>query len=82
MTGSAFRAVAPVSAVCAAFPTQPNAYPPEAAKPDVVPTCRSAANTKKEIKMSTEFYCEEISDRAKRKTGADAQRSAGSLPGR
>ena len=27
MTGSAFHAVAPVSAVCAAFRTQPSAYP-------------------------------------------------------
>ena len=43
VTGSAFRAVAPVSAVCAAFRTQPSAYPPEAAKPDVAPTCRSVA---------------------------------------
>ena len=41
MTGSAFRAVAPVSAVCAAFRTQPSAYPPEATKPDVAPTCGS-----------------------------------------
>ena len=39
MTGSAFHAVAPVSAVCAAFRTQPSAYPPEAAKPNVAPTC-------------------------------------------
>ena len=39
MTGSAFRAVAPVSAVCAAFRTQPSAYPPEATKPDVAPVC-------------------------------------------
>ena len=60
MTGSAFRAVAPVSAVCAAFTTQPSAYPPETLKPDVAPPCRSAAKTKKEIKMSTEFYCEEF----------------------
>ena len=43
MTGSAFRAVAPVSAVCAVFAAQPSAYPPEAAKPDVAPTCRSVA---------------------------------------
>ena len=43
MTGSAFRAVAPVSAVCATFRTQPSAYPPEATKPDVAPTCRSVA---------------------------------------
>ena len=41
MTGSAFHAVAPVSAVCAAFRTQPSAYPPEATKPDVAPTCGS-----------------------------------------
>ena len=39
MTGSAFRAVAPVSAVCAAFRAQPSACPPEAAKPNVAPTC-------------------------------------------
>ena len=39
MTGSAFRAVAPVSAICAAFRTQPSAYPPEATKPDVAPVC-------------------------------------------
>ena len=41
MTNSVFRAVAPVSAVCAAFRTQPSAYPPEAPKPDVAPTCGS-----------------------------------------
>ena len=60
MTGSVFRAVAPVSAICAAFAAQPSAYPLEAPKPDVAPPCGSAANTKKEIKMSTEFYCEEF----------------------
>ena len=41
MTGSVFRAVAPVSAICAAFRTQPSEYPPEATKPDVAPTCGS-----------------------------------------
>ena len=41
MTGSAFRAAAPVSAVCAAFRTQPSAYPPNTRKPDVAPTCGS-----------------------------------------
>ena len=41
MTGSAFRAVAPVSAICAAFRTQPSAYPPNTRKPDVAPTCGS-----------------------------------------
>ena len=60
MTGSAFRAVAPMSAVYAAFRVQPSAYPPRATKPNVAPVCGSAANTKKEIKMSTEFYCEEF----------------------
>ena len=60
MTGHAFRAVAPVLAVCAAFTAQPSAYPPEALKPNVAPTCGSAAKTKKEAKMSTEFYCEEF----------------------
>ena len=29
MTGSAFHAVAPVSALCAAFAAQPSVYPPE-----------------------------------------------------
>ena len=60
MTASLPHAVAPVSAVCAAFAAQPIAYPPRAIKPDVAPPCRSAAKTKKEIKMSTEFYCEEF----------------------
>ena len=41
MTDSVFRAVAPVSAVCAAFRTQPSAYPPNTRKPDVAPTCGS-----------------------------------------
>ena len=60
MTDRTSRAVAPVSAVCAAFVAQSSAYPPETLKPDVAPTCGSAANTKKEFKMSTEFYCEEF----------------------
>ena len=42
MTGSAFRAVAPVLAVCAAFVAQPSAYPPNTRKPDVAPTCEDA----------------------------------------
>ena len=41
MTGSVFHAVAPVSALCAAFLTQPSAYPPNTRKPDVAPTCGS-----------------------------------------
>ena len=45
MTGSAFRAAAPVSAVCAAFAAQPSTYPPEAPKPDVAPTCGGVAET-------------------------------------
>ena len=39
MTGSAFRAIAPVSAVCAAFAAQSSAYPPSTRKPDVAPVC-------------------------------------------
>ena len=45
MTGSAFRAVAPVSAVYAAFRTQPSAYLPEVPKPDVAPVCGSFTGT-------------------------------------
>ena len=41
MTGSVFHAVAPVSAICAAFQTQPSAYPPSTRKPDVAPVCGS-----------------------------------------
>ena len=37
--------VAPVSAVCAAFAAKPSAYPPEAPKPDVAPTCGGVAET-------------------------------------
>ena len=45
MTGSAFRTVAPVLAVCAAFAVQPSAYPPEVSKPDVALTCGGVAET-------------------------------------
>ena len=45
MTGSAFHAVAPVSAVCAAFAAQPSAYPPNTRKPDVAPPCGSVGKT-------------------------------------
>ena len=41
MTDCTSRAVAPVSALCAAFLTQPSEYPPEATKPDVAPVCGS-----------------------------------------
>ena len=41
MTDRTSRAVAPVSALCAAFAAQPSAYPPEATKPDVAPVCGS-----------------------------------------
>ena len=47
VTGSAFHAVAPVSAVCAAFRTQPSAYPPEATKPNVAPTCGGCCGNSK-----------------------------------
>ena len=39
------RTVTPVSAVCAVFRTQPNAYTPKAWKPDVVPLWSSIAGT-------------------------------------
>ena len=45
MTGSAFHAVAPVSALCAAFTARPSAYPPGAGKPDVAPPCGNVAET-------------------------------------
>ena len=41
MTNSVFRAVAPVSAICAAFAAQSSAYPPSTRKPDVAPPCGS-----------------------------------------
>ena len=47
MTASPFRAVAPVSAVCAAFAAQPSTYPPEAAKPNVAPTCGGCCGNSK-----------------------------------
>ena len=45
MTVSPYRAVAPVSAVCAAFTVQPSAYPPDISKPDVAPVCGNVAGT-------------------------------------
>ena len=45
MTASLPHAVAPVSAVCEVFPTQPSAYPLGAEKPDVAPPCGSVAET-------------------------------------
>ena len=45
MTASPSHAVAPVSAVCAAFAAQPSVYTPSARKPDVAPTCGGVAET-------------------------------------
>ena len=45
MTDCTSRAVAPVSAVCAAFAAQPSVYTPSARKSDVAPPCRSVAGT-------------------------------------
>ena len=45
VTGSAFHAVAPVSAVRATFWAQPSAYPQGAGKSDVAPTCGGVAGT-------------------------------------
>ena len=47
MTNCTSRAVAPVSAVYAAFRVQPSAYPPEAAKPNVAPTCGGCCGNSK-----------------------------------
>ena len=45
MTDRTSRAVAPVSALCAAFAAQPSAYPQGAGKSDVAPTCGGVAGT-------------------------------------
>ena len=50
MTGSTFHAVAPVSAVCAAFTAQPSAYPPRAKKPDVAQRAGTLRNGKRRRK--------------------------------
>ena len=54
MTGSAFRTVAPVSAVCEAFTAQPSAYPTRAAKPDVAPLCGTKIRPKPSAAGSVE----------------------------
>ena len=46
------RTVTPVSAVCAVFRTQPNAYPPKAWKPDVVPVKQHCGNGKRRRRAS------------------------------
>ena len=48
MTNRTSRAVAPVSALCAAFAAQPSAYPPSTRKPDVAPVCGSVVETANE----------------------------------
>ena len=69
MTASPSRAVAPVSAVCAAFMAQPSAYPPEAGKPDVAPMCGSAAGTANvgEYRLRTAFVGEQSRKRRGRR---------------
>ena len=89
MTGSAFRAVAPVSAVCAAFRTQPSAYPPNTRKPDVAPTCRSVVEmaSAEEDRLRVAFGGERIRKRRGRRKGlalfcaspSTSARSAGSF---
>ena len=71
MTGSAFRAVAPVSAVCAAFTTQPSAYPPRGTKPDVAPPCGSAtkAASTEEDRLRAVFGGERSRKRRSRRKG-------------
>ena len=89
MTGSAFRAVAPVSAVCAAFTTQPSAYPPRGTKPDVAPPCGSAtkAASTEEDRLQAVFGGERSRKRRSRRKGlalfcaspSTSARSAGSF---
>ena len=89
MTGSAFRAVAPVSAVCAAFTTQPSAYPPSGTKPDVAPPCGSAtkAASTEEDRLRAVFGGESSRKRRSRRNGlalfcaspSTSARSAGSF---
>ena len=89
MTGSAFRAVAPVSAVCAAFTTQPSAYPPRGTKPDVAPPCGSAtkAASTEEDRLRAVFGGERSRKRRSRRKGlarfcaslSTSARSAGSF---
>ena len=72
MTDRTSRAVAPVSAVCAAFRAQPSAYPPEAAKPDVAPPCGSAtkAESTEEDRLRAVFGGERSRKRRGEKPGA------------
>ena len=89
MTASPFRAVAPVSAVCAAFLTQPSEYPPEATKPDVAPPCGSAtkAASTEEDRLRAVFGGERSRKRRGRRKGlalfcaspSTSARSAGSF---
>ena len=89
MTGSAFRADAPVSAVCAAFTTQPSAYPPRGTKPDVAPPCGSAtkAASTEEDRLRAVFGGERSRKRRSRRKGlalfcaslSTSARSAGSF---
>ena len=60
MTGSAFRAVAPVSAVCAAFAAQSSALPAKYQKTGRCAAVQERCKNEKGDKMSTEFYCEEF----------------------
>ena len=57
MTSSVFHAVAPVSALCAAFLTQPSEYPPEATKPDVAPPCGSVAGIRHPKRLCVPQEC-------------------------
>ena len=70
VTASAFRAVAPVSAVCAAFAAQPSAYPPEASKPHVAPTCGSVAGTPSTEKERLRATLDAAAARQEKRLGA------------
>ena len=83
MTGSAFRAVAPVSAVCAAFAAQSSAYPSEATKPDVAPPCGNVAKRQAQKKIACgRFSAEEeaASGEAGEKPGAFLRQSVHFCP--
>ena len=79
MTDSVFRAVAPVSAVCAAFRTQPSAYPPNTRKPDVA-RCAGALRERQAQKETAcgRFSAEEKPQAAKQDNAAGSCAPLGS----
>ena len=68
MTDSVFRAVAPVSAICAAFRTQPSAYPPETQKPAL----RRRAGALRERQAQKKDICGQFRTESKAASGEAA----------